>query len=68
MNSLNENFELVKINKRTIKKYNTEIEDYQVIFKNIPNEFIDSIIYMEILMKSLNSCSLKEFLQKSLYI
>ena len=53
MNSLNENFELVKINKRTIKKYNTEIEDYQVIFKNIPNEFIDSIIYMEILMKSI---------------
>jgi hypothetical protein len=31
-----ENFELIKTNQKTVKKFNTETTDYQVVFKNIP--------------------------------
>jgi hypothetical protein len=46
-----ENFELIKTNHKKLKKFNTETTDYQVVFKNIPSEFIDSIFYMNEIMQ-----------------
>ena len=51
----NNNFKIIKANVKNIKKFNVSTSNYQVVFKNIPSEFIDSIFYMNEIMQLLIS-------------
>ena len=44
------NFEIINVSRKVIKKFNAETSDYAVKFKNIPTEFVDSIFYMNDIM------------------
>ena len=46
-------YDLVITNKRSIKKYGADQIDYTVKFKNIPNEFVESINLMNEIMHSI---------------
>jgi TPP-dependent 2-oxoacid decarboxylase len=51
----NNNFKIIIANVKNIKKFNVSTSNYQVVFKNIPSEFIDSIFYMNVIMQLLIS-------------
>ena len=51
----NNNFKIIKANVKNIKKFNVSTSNYQVVFKNIPSEFVDSIFYMNEIMQLLIS-------------
>jgi predicted protein tyrosine phosphatase len=46
----NGNFEIIRSKLKKIKKFNAEISDYKIIFKDIPQEFVDSLFYMSEIM------------------
>ena len=44
------NFEIIRSKLKKIKKFHAETSDYQIIFKDIPQEFVDSLFYMTEIM------------------
>ena len=47
-----ENFDILRPLSKTNSKFNSEITIYNVVFKNIPSQFVDSIVFMkEMMMK-----------------
>ena len=46
----NGNFEIIRSKLKKIKKFNAETSDYKIIFKDIPQEFVDSLFYMSEIM------------------
>ena len=58
------NFELIKSSWKKNKKFKTETANFQVVFKNIPTEFIDSIFYMSEIMHHLVRSLVKECKKK----
>ena len=56
----NSNFDLIKTNTKYNKKFYTRTTNYNVIFKNIPTEFIDSVFYMNEIMQLLVKSLIEE--------
>jgi hypothetical protein len=50
---LPENFDIILINKKSIKKFDAEMLDFTVKFKNILEEFVSSLKMMETVMTSI---------------
>ena len=50
---LPEYFDIILINKKSIKKFDAEMLDFTVKFKNIPEEFVSSLKMMETVMTSI---------------
>ena len=48
-----DHYDLSLINVRNVKKFNAELLDYIVKFKNIPEEFSTSLLMMEKVMRSI---------------
>ena len=48
-----DNFEIIRSKNKIIKKFNTETSTYNIVFKNIPTQFIDSIVYMKKIMMTI---------------
>ena len=44
------NFEIIRSKNKTYRKFNSETSTYNVLFKNIPSQFIDSLVYIKDLM------------------
>ena len=49
----NKNFKIIQTNTKNVKKFNASTTNYQVIFQDVPTEFVDSLFYMNEIMQLL---------------
>ena len=45
-----ENIDILRPLSKTNSKFNSELTTYNVVFKNIPSQFVDSIVFMKDMM------------------